>query len=92
VCSCFSGVRRLQSGVAAEIVRRITDGQWTAAHVLEAYIARAAQAHAATNCITEVMFATARVRARELDEAFARTGQVQGLLHGVPMSLKDQCT
>ena len=30
------------------------DGLWTASGVLEAYIARAGQAHQATNCFTEV--------------------------------------
>jgi hypothetical protein len=76
---------------ASEIVRRIGAREWTASGVLEAYIARAAHAHEATNCLTEVMFATARTRARALDEAFERTGELQGPLHGVPMSFKDQC-
>jgi hypothetical protein len=76
---------------AREIVRRIGAKEWTASGVLEAYIARAAHAHEATNCLTEVMFATARTRARALDEAFEQTGKLQGPLHGVPMSFKDQC-
>jgi Asp-tRNA(Asn)/Glu-tRNA(Gln) amidotransferase A subunit family amidase len=58
--------------------------------VLEAFIARAALAHATTNCLTEILFDTARVKARELDEEFKKTGKPVGLLHGVPLSLKDQ--
>jgi Asp-tRNA(Asn)/Glu-tRNA(Gln) amidotransferase A subunit family amidase len=59
--------------------------------VLEAYISRAAYAHSRTNCLTEIMFDTACTRAKTLDDEFSRTGQVTGPLHGVPVSLKDQC-
>jgi hypothetical protein len=83
---CYS-----QSYTASQIVNRIETGEWTALQVLQAYIARAAQAQAATNCLTEVMFATALIQARKLDEDFARTGKLRGSLHGVPVSLKDQC-
>jgi hypothetical protein len=75
----------------SEITKRIVDGQWTAARVLEAYIARAAHAHAETNCLTEVMFEPARQHARALDAEFAERGQLRGPLHGVPMTVKDQC-
>jgi Asp-tRNA(Asn)/Glu-tRNA(Gln) amidotransferase A subunit family amidase len=76
---------------ATGIVENIQAGKWTASQVLEAYIARAAQAHTATNCLTEIMFVTARERAHALDQEFAITGKVVGPLHGVPMSFKDQC-
>jgi hypothetical protein len=39
--------------LAVEIVSRIESGEWTATQVLEAYISRAAFAHAKTNCLTE---------------------------------------
>jgi hypothetical protein len=38
---------------ASDIVERIEKGEWTAAEVLEAYIARAAFSTNLTNCITE---------------------------------------
>ena len=38
---------------ASQIVENISAGKWTASVVLEAYIARAAQAQEATNCLTE---------------------------------------
>jgi hypothetical protein len=38
---------------ASEIVKNIQARKWTALAVLEAYIARGAQAHEATNCFTE---------------------------------------
>ncbi|PPQ65493.1 hypothetical protein CVT26_000133 [Gymnopilus dilepis] len=75
---------------APEIVTRIQQGEWTATQVLEAYIARAAYAHAKTNCLTEIMFESARRRASELDEHFAATKQLKGPLHGIPVSIKDQ--
>ncbi|KAI0367051.1 amidase signature enzyme [Pilatotrama ljubarskyi] len=74
---------------AREIVQRIAKGEWTAADVLDAYIARAALAQDVTNCLTEVFFAEARARAKALDDEFARTGKICGPLHGVPVSFKD---
>lgn len=38
---------------ASEIVENISAGKWTASVVLEAYIARAAQAQEAMNCLSE---------------------------------------
>lgn len=38
-----------------------------------------------------VLFQDARKRAHELDEEFAITKKLRGPLHGVPMSVKDQC-
>ncbi|KAI6021726.1 amidase signature domain-containing protein [Pisolithus microcarpus] len=78
------------NATATEIVQRISTGEWTASQVLEAYIARAAQAQHKTNCLTEVLFEDARLQASQLDEEFATTQKVRGRLHGVPMSFKDQ--
>ena len=47
---CSSSATHLS---ATEVVKRIEAGRWTATEVLEAYIARAADAHAQTNCLTE---------------------------------------
>ena len=41
---------------ASQIVENISAGKWTASVVLEAYIARAAQAQQAMNCLTEGMY------------------------------------
>ncbi|KAG0699240.1 amidase signature domain-containing protein [Suillus ampliporus] len=71
---------------AGEIVQMIAKGEWTSSQVLEAYIARAAVAHAETN----FLFEDARKQAKELDTEFASTQQVRGPLHGVPVSFKDQ--
>lgn len=37
------------------------------------------------------MYPQALARAKSLDEQFARTGKLQGPMHGVPVSVKDQC-
>ncbi|KAJ3757694.1 amidase signature domain-containing protein [Lentinula raphanica] len=79
----------LQAG-AHEIVSRIEKGDWTATEVVEAYIAQAAQAQSATNCLTEVAFQEALKRAGELDAEYAATKVLRGPLHGVPFSAKDQ--
>ena len=39
-----------------------------------------------------VFFEEAREEARKLDAEFAKTGELQGPLHGVPISAKDMCT
>ncbi|KAF9453524.1 amidase signature enzyme [Macrolepiota fuliginosa MF-IS2] len=75
---------------ATEIVSRIRGGEWTASQVLEAYIARAKMAHEHTNCLTEIMFDSARERAKALDIEFVSSGNVKGPLHGVPVSIKEQ--
>jgi hypothetical protein len=50
------GSKLMQLAPAVEIVSRIERGEWTATQVLEAYISRAAFAHAKTNCLTEGKF------------------------------------
>ena len=38
-----------------------------------------------------MFFEEAKQDARKLDEEFAATGRLKGPLHGVPISVKDQC-
>ena len=54
-----------------------------------AFCKRAAIAHQLTNCLTEIFFDDALVRAKFLDEEYARTSKMLGPLHGVSISLKD---
>lgn len=42
-----------------------------------------------TNCLTEIMFDEALVRAKACDDYLATTGTVIGPLHGLPISIKD---
>jgi Asp-tRNA(Asn)/Glu-tRNA(Gln) amidotransferase A subunit family amidase len=50
---------------------------------------RAAIAHQLTNCLTEIFFDDALKRAQELDAHLDAGKPPLGLLHGVPVSLKD---
>lgn len=42
-----------------------------------------------TNCLTVIMFDEGIAHAKKLDKHFAKTGEVLGPLHGLPVSLKD---
>ncbi|KAF8270691.1 amidase signature domain-containing protein [Lactarius quietus] len=77
------------NATATQIVENIQAKVWTATVVLEAYLARAAQAQEVTNCLTEVFFEEAMEEASKLDAEFAKTGKLQGPMHGVPISVKD---
>ena len=39
-----------------------------------------------------VLFEDAQRQVAKLDNEFATTNKLHGILHGVPMSFKDQCT
>ncbi|GAA5821697.1 hypothetical protein JCM11251_000979 [Rhodosporidiobolus azoricus] len=71
------------------LLANLRKGAWSAVEVTEAFCRRAIIAHSLLNCLTEVFFEKALVRAKELDETFAKSGPV-GLLHGLPISLKNQ--
>lgn len=47
---------------------------------------------ASNQLYTTVLFDQARKEAKALDDDFVKTKKLQGSLHGVPFSFKDQCT
>ncbi|GAA6041540.1 hypothetical protein JCM8097_004252 [Rhodosporidiobolus ruineniae] len=75
---------------ADTILERVTSAKWTAVEVATAFCKRAAIAQQLTSCLTEPFFDRALARAAELDAHFAKTGEVVGPLHGLPISLKEQ--
>ncbi|KLO17536.1 general amidase [Schizopora paradoxa] len=72
------------------ILRNLADGTWTSVQVTTAFYKRAIIAHQLTNCLTEIFVERALQRAKEVDDYRAKTGNVMGPLHGLPVSLKDQ--
>ena len=73
---------------ATEQADAIRDGQLSAVELLDAHLARIEQHNPALNAIVTLDIERARSRAKEADEAAAR-GEFWGLLHGVPVTIKD---
>ncbi|TCD62724.1 hypothetical protein EIP91_006522 [Steccherinum ochraceum] len=69
----------------ANTVRQVHSGTLDPSDVLLAYSKKALKAHAATNCLTEVMIDTAT-------KSWVKESNSQGPLAGIPVSLKDQTT
>ncbi|RMZ92623.1 hypothetical protein DV736_g172, partial [Chaetothyriales sp. CBS 134916] len=75
---------------AVGVAKHTTSGNWTAVEVADAFCHRAAIAHQLVNCLHETFFDAALADAKALDDYFAKNKKPIGLLHGVPVSLKDQ--
>lgn len=76
---------------AIDIVEKTCVGIWTAEDVTKAFCHRASIAHQVLNCLLETFFDAAIEDARRLDEYFEKHQKPVGPLHGLPVSLKDQC-
>ncbi|GAB7351739.1 hypothetical protein MBLNU459_g2323t1 [Dothideomycetes sp. NU459] len=75
---------------ATSLLQLLAAGKLSSYDVTLAFCKRAAIAQQLTNCLTEIFFSQALTRAKALDAAFARAGnRPTGLLHGLPVSLKD---
>lgn len=73
-----------------ELAQEIARGTFSSLQVTTIFCRRAALLHQLTNCCSEIFFARALDRAKELDQYFAQNDKVIGPLHGIPISLKDQ--
>ncbi|TDZ13358.1 Acetamidase [Colletotrichum spinosum] len=73
----------------SELLPKLASGQLKSLEVTKAFCKRAAAAHQLVNCLSETCFDRALDAAARLDEHLARTGEVVGPLHGLPISLKD---
>src|SRR5689334_25252306 len=71
---------------AAEVARRIAAGEWTAAEVIDAFLAALHRVHDVTNCVAAPNDERAHADAARLDASHARP---VGPLHGVPVTVKD---
>ena len=72
------------------LLEQLASGQLSSLRCTEAFMRRAILAQQLTNCLTEVMFDTAMDRAQECDRFLREKGKPIGLLHCLPVSLKDQ--
>lgn len=75
---------------AVGVVEKTLSGQWTAVDVTKAFCHRAAIAHQLVNCLHEIFFDQAIAEAEKADAFFAKNKRPMGVLHGLPVSLKDQ--
>jgi len=71
-----------------QLAAAIRAGHVSATEVLEAYLVQIERHNPALNAIITLDAERAHARARQADEALAH-GQIWGLLHGVPFTLKD---
>ncbi|KAL5338966.1 amidase signature domain-containing protein [Aspergillus crustosus] len=74
---------------AAILRQRIAEREYSAVAVVTAYTKRASIAQQTVNCLTEILYDDALERARRLDSVLEQTGSPLGILHGLPISLKD---
>ncbi|KAA8648150.1 hypothetical protein EYZ11_000538 [Aspergillus tanneri] len=74
---------------ATALLAKLASREFSSAEVTTAFSKRAAIAQQLTGCLTETFFDMALSRAQELDDHLAKTGQIVGPLHGLPVSLKE---
>ena len=74
-----------QSNSVTELLEKLRERELTAEEVTRAFLRRAAIAHYATNCLTELMWDEAIQRAKHLDSL----PEPAGPLHGLPISVKE---
>ncbi|CAH1237817.1 FAAH [Branchiostoma lanceolatum] len=76
--------RKILSLPIPELSQQLKDGQLSAVHVLQAFQEKATLENERLNCLTEPV-PDALARAKDLDAGDGK----RGLLHGVPVSIKD---
>lgn len=74
---------------ATDLVSLMAKGELSSLEVVTAFCKRAAIAHQAINCLTEILFEEAFARAHECDSYLKIHKRPMGPLHGLPISLKD---
>ncbi|TPX34724.1 glutaminyl-tRNA synthase (glutamine-hydrolysing) [Synchytrium microbalum] len=75
---------------ATDLAQKIAAHQYTSLEVTKAFCHRASIVQQLCNALTELFFDEAYARAKYCDEYLATNGKTLGLLHGVPVSLKEE--
>jgi amidase len=78
----------LTFATATQLARMIRDREISAVEVLEAYLAQITTHNSTLNAICTLDAENARIKAKQADAAIDR-GENWGLLHGVPITIKD---
>lgn len=73
-----------------KLLELLASSQLSSVKCTQAFLKRAILAHQLVNCCTEVFVDYTLKRAKECDDYLAKHGKPIGLLHGLPVSLKDQ--
>lgn len=81
---------RITESDAIDVVKKCANGTWSSVEVTKAFCHRAAIAHQLLNCLHEIFFDAAIAQAEALDAYYATHKKPVGVLHGLPVSLKDQ--
>ncbi|CAG7941956.1 unnamed protein product [Penicillium salamii] len=71
------------------LVEKLVSREYTSHAITLAFCKRAAIAHQLVNCLSEIFFDQALGAAQELDAEYEASNLPRGLLHGLPVSLKD---
>lgn len=71
-----------------DLISQLRSGTLSSVEVTTAFLARACIAHQLVNCLAGLFPAEALAQAKALDDHLARTGEVVGPLHGLPVGLK----
>ncbi|PCG90117.1 Amidase [Penicillium occitanis (nom. inval.)] len=74
---------------AVQILAAMREQILTATETTIAFCKRAAISHQATNCLAEILFDDALQQAAQLDDYMAKYGKPIGMLHGLPISVKE---
>lgn len=80
----------ITSKSVVELSKLISAGKLSCYEVTFAFTHRAMLAHQILNCCSEIFVDKALQRAKELDDYYVKNGRTMGILHGIPLSLKDQ--
>ncbi|EPY50597.1 acetamidase [Schizosaccharomyces cryophilus OY26] len=74
---------------ATALADLIKERKTTSVELVTAFCKRAAVAQQLLNCVNELLFDEALEQATKLDEHYAKTGELVGPLHGIPVSVKE---